>query len=115
VPPESFTLNCPFQGQKAPVDPQHITFNHSGTYRAAVSPNQPTSYTLNGHRDDTFCNVEINGVRYFAIGFLTNIKDTRRGNVDNPVIFWEIPNTPNHWLNLAELVEVYRQIAPPAQ
>ena len=40
---------------------------------------------------------------------------TRRGDVSNPVVFWELPKGLTPWLELRELVEVFRQIAPPAR
>jgi hypothetical protein len=101
VPPQSLTLDCPYQGVPAPQAAGHETFNHTGTYRGRVG-GLPGSYSQVGQHGPTACTVLVNEIAYGFEGHLTRIKETRRGQDVSANITWFIPRG---WIGIEELAK----------
>jgi hypothetical protein len=97
-PRDHVTLDCPFLGERIATAPQHVSFNQSGTYRAANQ--QLTSFRVAGHRDRALCTLDIDDELFEVDGFLTRLKATHQGS-PSPVLFWEIPTG---WLLLRDVL-----------
>jgi hypothetical protein len=101
LPPQSLTLDCPYQGVPAPQAAGHESFNHTGTYRNRVS-GLPGSYSQVGQHGPTACTVVVNGIPYGFEGHLTRIKETRRGQDVSANPTWIIPRG---WVSIEELAK----------
>lgn len=98
--PESLTISCPFQGARVNVAPMHETFTHSGTIN--VTPPNRESFSQQGRRGPTRCDMFINGEFFQAEGHLTRITETRRGVTGAglaPIPVWE---EPTRWLRVED-------------
>jgi hypothetical protein len=104
--PDILTVSCPYQGLPAAKAPDHVAFRHSGTYRGAANQ-RPSSYSQNGHRDSTVCDVLVDGAVYAFDGSLTHIKETRGGDTAPSVVWQE----PSGWLGIED---VARHPLPPS-
>jgi hypothetical protein len=98
--PTSLTITCPFQGVQVNTAPMHETFTHSGTIN--VTPPNKESFSQQGRRGPTRCDVFINGEFFRAEGHLTRIKETRRGVFGAglaPIPVWV---EPHRWLRVED-------------
>jgi hypothetical protein len=105
LPPDSLTINCPFQGVQAPQAPDYVTFTHSGTFRTPANLGSLSgSYSQNGRNGLASCVVVVNGVTYVADGTMTNMMETRRGPVGAvaPDPRWQ---EPTRWFLMEDLVQ----------
>jgi hypothetical protein len=101
LPPQSLTLDCPYQGVPAPQAAGHETFNHTGTYRNRVS-GLPGSCSQVGQHGPTACTVVVNEIAYGFEGHLTRIKETRRGQDVSANPTWTIPRG---WISIEDLAK----------
>jgi hypothetical protein len=95
--PKSLTVS-PYEGVTAPEALQHVTINHTGTYRSSVN-GQSSTYTQKGHRDSVLCDILIDGVPYEGHATLTRLTSTHVGQ-PNLVMF---SRDPSGWVSVGDL------------
>lgn len=83
IPPASLIISCPYRGAPIATAPDHITFNHSGTFRGWVAghENVASTYSIRGHRDYVFCDVFINGIHVPMEGAIGRASEVLRGAI----------------------------------